>query len=859
MDVAERLARERRARLAAEQLLDQKSRELFEANRRLSQHARSLSEEIVQTRQTAEELRGRNSKVMSELAVVSKEFNVAKQRLWDSLETVRDGFALFDSKDRLVIANNAYLSVFDGLEDVRPGIRYDEIIRLIVEEGIVDIGEDDPHDWVEKMLTRWHEDPVPSKVIRLWDGTYVKMLDRRAPSGDVVCLSSNITDMMRMWAAVEAVPDGFVLYDHDDRLVMCNDRYKEIYAESAEALVPGNRFEEILRFGLERGQYEEAIGHEDEWLSERMNRHFNPGGPIEQELSDGRWLRILEQRTPDGGLVGLRVDITQQKRQQEALERARVAAEAANRAKSAFLANMSHELRTPMNGVVGMAELLCETSLSDEQRLYAQTIRDSGEALLGLLNDVLDYSKIEAEKLQLHPEPFDLERTIHEVVMLLQAPARDKALDMIIDYDLFLPTHFIGDRGRIRQILTNLIGNAVKFTEEGHVLVRVVGFDDLDGKSRQIIVTVEDTGIGIAHDLQQHVFGEFNQVEDQQNRKFEGTGLGLAITKRLVEMMGGEIWLISEKGAGSCFGFSVKLPATEATEPEPTADSIGARNVVVVDDQEVNRTILERQLGQFGMNVVSHMAGELAMEDALKADLVVTDHRMPGMDGVDFAQALRDRGYAAPILMLTSNPSMMADRDKASEAGIKMILQKPVLRRTLYDAITEIAPAAIEPPVAEVADSSDRTMRVLAAEDNQTNRLVLEKMLSGLNIDLRFATDGNEAVFRFCEERPDLILMDISMPHCDGKTATRRIREIESDGDDPPVEIVALTAHAMSGDADEILAAGLNAYLTKPLRKNDIVAAIAAARPEDCAPLHVADTGASAGPRLAPEPALQAG
>ncbi|MEC8795049.1 MAG: ATP-binding protein, partial [Pseudomonadota bacterium] len=365
---------------------------------------------------------------------------------------------------------------------------------------------------------------------------------------------------------------------------------------------PGKTFEEILRFGLDQGQYADAIGREEDWLAERMARHFKPDQPIEQQLTDGRWLRILEKRTPDGGLVGLRVDITEQKRQQQALDESRVAAESANRAKSAFLANMSHELRTPMNGVVGMAELLCDTELSEEQRLYSETIRHSGEALLSLLNDVLDYSKIEAEKLTLKPEPFDLERAIHDVVMLLQATAQDKDLDILIDYDLFLPTQFTGDRGRIRQILTNLVGNAVKFTAAGHVLVRVVGLGCDEDGTQTIHITVEDTGIGIAEDMQEHIFGQFNQVEDQQNRMFEGTGLGLAITKQLVELMGGEIWVESEKGVGSCFGFRLILPAAEGEEEPPVPLNFDGR-ALVVDDQIVNRTILERQLIQMGFDV----------------------------------------------------------------------------------------------------------------------------------------------------------------------------------------------------------------------------------------------------------------
>ncbi|MHC0052164.1 hybrid sensor histidine kinase/response regulator [Actibacterium sp. D379-3] len=830
MTLETKLAEERRGRLAAERLLEQKSRELFDANRQLSAHARNLSEEIVETKQQAEHLRGQNSLIAEELEVVSHAVAIAERRLWDSLETIRDGFAVYDADDRMVAANRAYLSIFDGLEEVSLGVRYGDVARLLAEEGIVDTEGVAPADWTRAILNRWRMDPIPDRVIRLWNGQYVKLIERRTPDGDMVCLNLNITEMMRMWAAVEAVPDGFVLYDHEDRLVMCNDRYREFYTDSAPAMQPGTTFEQILRYGLDRGQYRDALGREEDWLADRMVRHQQADGIIEQQLADGRWLRILEKRTPDGGLVGLRVDITEQKRQQQALEEARVAAEAANRAKSAFLANMSHELRTPMNGVVGMADLLCDTALSEEQRLYAETIRNSGEALLTLLNDVLDYSKIEAEKLKLHPEPFDLERAIHEIVMLLQATAQDKALDLLIDYDMFLPTRFDGDRGRIRQILTNLISNAVKFTEQGHVLVRVVGMAADTPQQQQIHITVEDTGIGIAPDMQSHIFGEFNQVEDQQNRKFEGTGLGLAITKQLVGLMGGEMWLESEKGQGACFGIRLTLPLAEDSAVAPITLADGLRRVLVVDDQEINRTILERQLSQLGLDVVQHRTAEdalAALDGDGPVDLIVTDHKMPGMDGFTFARALRAAGVVVPILLLTSNPTAL--REGAAQDAVDLVLNKPILRRALYEAINRLAPVA---PAA-----APRPMRILAAEDNRTNRLVFSRMVKDLAIDLRFAEDGDQALTAFRHERPDLIFMDISMPGRDGKEATRAIRAIEAQTGTAPVPIVALTAHALDGDAEDILSAGLDHYLTKPLRKDAIRQMILRYLPPACLPV----------------------
>jgi len=639
---------------------------------------------------------------------------------------------------------------------------------------------------------------------------------------------------MRIWAALEAIPDGFVLFDRNDRLLACNQRYRVLYPESAEAMVPGARFKDILQFGLERGQYLDAIGREDAWLQERLDRHLGESSIVEQALTDGRWLRVLEQPTPDGGRVGLRVDITHQKEQQAALDVARKAAEAANRAKSAFLANMSHEIRTPMNGVVGMAELLCDTGLNDEQRLFAETIRSSGEALLVIINDILDYSKIEAERLMLYPEPFDLERLIHEVAMLLQPRARAKGLDLMIDYDLFLPTRFVGDAGRLRQVLTNLVGNAVKFTEKGHVLIRIVGLETDPGQ-QQLHISVEDTGIGIPADQLDHVFGQFNQVESEANRKFEGTGLGLAITKSLIERMDGAVWVDSELGKGSCFGFRLLFPVAE--DQSPVQVPVSLRRALVVDDQFINRTILERQLVTCGMQVTLCRSGaeviaELARDG--EYDVLITDHEMPEMNGLQLSEKLRELRYDLPIVLFSSNPA--AAREGSGNSRLAAVLQKPLLRSELYRRLRDLntlapAPVAKAPPVI-----GGRLMRVLAAEDNRTNQLVFRKMVKDLHLDLTFADNGREAVDLFETLKPDLVFMDISMPEMDGKAAARAIRELEkSVGGHVP--IVALTAHAMDGDDTSILAAGIDEYLTKPLRKTAIMAALVTHCPELARPV----------------------
>ncbi|NUB44872.1 response regulator [Fertoebacter nigrum] len=840
MDIAERLAKERRARLAAERLLEQKQRELYAANEKLALHARSLSDQIVEQRHVvrvalseAEEVKAQNSRFLTDLERAHTAAVMAERRLWDSIDTIRDGFAVFDSHYRMVVANRAYLSAFEGL-GLAPGITYPEVLRLAGDSGLIDIGPRSVDDWCGEMLARWDSDPIEPVVVQFANGQWARLVDRRARDGDMVCLALNITEQMRLWAAIEAIPDGFVLYDREERLLTCNQRYRELYPRSAPAMVPGARFEDILRFGLERGQHMDAVGREEEWLRDRLASHRNPEAMQEQRLEDGRWLRVLEQATPDGGRVGLRVDITELKEQQAALDAARIAAEAANRAKSAFLANMSHEIRTPMNGVVGMAELLCDTALSEEQRLFAETIKSSGEALLVIINDILDYSKIEAERLTLHPEPFDLERTIHEVAMLLQPRARAKGLDLVIDFDMFLPTRYVGDPGRLRQVMTNLVGNAVKFTEQGHVLIRVVGLESAPGQ-QQLHVTVEDTGIGIAPEHLDHIFGEFNQVETAANRKFEGTGLGLAITRRLIERMEGVVWVDSEAGRGSCFGFRLALPVAE-DDAAPRLP-VTVKRALVVDDQFINRTILERQLTPCGIAVtLCRSAAEalavLATDDGF--DVVLTDHEMPEMDGLALAARLHADGWQMPVVLLSSNP-VLARQDEGA-AHLAAILQKPLLRSELYRRLQALSgPVRASAPPAPPLPAAGRRMRVLAAEDNRTNQLVFRKMVKDVPIDLTFAANGREAVELFQTIAPDLIFMDISMPEMDGCDAARAIRQLESGAGRVP--ILALTAHAMDGDAAAILAAGIDRYMTKPLRKSVIIEALAAHCPPDALPM----------------------
>ena len=708
MSYHESLTMERRARLAAERLYERRQAELAEANQKIATHARLLTDQFAVKRDEAELLRRESRIVRDDLERAQEAMHIAERRLWDSVQTIRDGFAVFDPEQTLIAANKAYLAPFDGMSGVEPGISYRELLFLAVEEGLIDIGSEPRDGWVARMLARWRQPAIEPVTIRFWNGQFARLIDRRTRDGDMVTLALNITSTIR---------------------------------------------------------------------------------------------------------------------RERALKRAREKAEAANRAKSAFLANMSHEIRTPMNGVVGMADILLETAVTEEQRLYIQTIRNSGEALLTIINDVLDYSKIEAQRLTLHPAPFDFENTIQDVLTLLSPSAQEKGLTLGLDYDLFLPTRLVGDAGRIRQVLTNLIGNAVKFTQSGAITVRVVGRPGGVG-FRHVTVSIEDTGIGIPPEMRRHIFGEFNQVEDEMNRRFDGTGLGLAICKSLIDLMSGELWVDSEVGKGSCFSFRVKLPVAEAEGGQQRiADWI--ERAFLVDADERSRQLTTSQLIALGLPVVSIRDAMSLRKAPLGPNdiLVVSDASGDAGTAPHLRQLIMD-ARPALTLLLTRNPAYPVP----DNCGIVRVLPHPVLRQNLLDALeVQDPPDAVTsetaPPRSDMPQGL-RALRLLAAEDNKTNQLVFAKMLAGLDIEILFADDGQDAVDKFDTFRPDIVFTDISMPRMDGKEAAARIRAIEADTGRARVPIVAMTAHALDGDADTILASGMDHYLSKPIRKADLVAQI---------------------------------
>lgn len=631
-----------------------------------------------------------------------------------------------------------------------------------------------------------------------------------------------------------------------------------LFNPAAEKLL-GYTSEEVLGKSISTFHMESEITEMSQELSERFGVTVKPDfetftyranrGIIEVDQwmlirKDGKAipvnLSMTSQKTFDGeiqGYLGIAYDITQQLEYEKTIIEAKEQAIAGTQAKSEFLANMSHEIRTPMNAIMGMAELLNESDLDEEQKKYVEVFTRAGESLLNIINDILDLSKIEAGHFELDMAPFSLSNVIEKSSEIMALKAHQKKLELAVDMENGLHDHFIGDGNRIRQIILNLLGNAIKFTKKGEILLKITG-NKKEHDLTEVIIEVTDTGIGMTEEQLNMLFERFNQLDSSITKEYGGTGLGLNITKRLVELMNGKIEVQSTFGKGS--KFTVRLILKEDEEPAFNVTTVSLKNkkVLIVDDTKTNRYILRKILDFQGAVTEEASDGEKGLEKIQEAnrtgmpyDLVLLDCRMPGMDGFTVAEKVQRTETKGPLIMMLTSDNRPGDLQKSKELGLKSYLVKPVLRNELMLEISRIM-QKVETQKTELKASqetkTDINLKILLVDDNEENRLVIRSFLKKLSWEIDEARNGQEAVGLYSPGKYSVILMDMQMPVMDGYTATRAIREIENEKRANPTTILALTAYALKEEIDKSIQAGCNGHLSKPVSKTALIKALEA-------------------------------
>lgn len=772
----------------------------------------------------------------NEISRARDEAASAQAILQDAIESISEGFAIYDKDSKLVVCNSIYRGLYGyGEDQAKPGVPLDDLFAIDVERGTFKAylkpGEAIDHD------VDTHVKGLKNLEVEFTDGRWVHMRDRETSAGGTVSVHRDITARKNnervlreardqaaeaealLKDAIDNIADGFVLYDADDRVVNCNRKFMDIYRYSDVDIGRQPSWMELEAKDTERG----VIAWESESEVPRGQRRWDD---FERRMTDGRWIEVRQRRTTSGGLACIHVDITERKRAERLMADAKEQAEQMADAKSEFVAVVSHEVRTPMNGILGMARLLLDGDLDEEQGEITKTIVRSGDALLTIVNDLLDISKLEAGRLELEARPFGLRPLIDQIGSAAGPRILDKGLVFDIDIDIEdeLPEIVIGDPHRLRQVLLNLLDNAAKFTEIGRVSLGVSARSSEAGHA-EITFCVADTGTGIGPEIQKKIFAPYSQATKEVARKYGGTGLGLTICRRLAELMGGKIDLESAVGEGSTFRLRIPVPVDTTTDLASldqfgdSSDFILPRTseplrVLQVEDDATNRNVVELTLRRAGHLVRSVVDGD----EALKAfknseyDIVLMDRHMPVMDGIQATRRIRSLAPPLcdiPVIGITAGATQ-GELNDCLAAGMNVCLTKPIEPQKLVEAIDR------EHRFAQVRRLASNGARFLVVDDTPINRDVAVKQFAKLDLSCDTASSGAEALKMAAATDYAMILTDVTMPEMDGLELTRRLRELETPAGRPR-PIIAVTGHATPEDRTRFLAAGLDEVLVKPV------------------------------------------